>query len=105
MKLKITDRKKFVDEKAGVVATTIFDNLGNKFSSKATCSKDDTFNEEIGSRISFLRAKSKMYNKYSREYSKIIVATSKQLGQLQSIGQEFNDACVKIESEIKGLID
>ncbi len=104
MKLKVIERQTSVNEKSKVVITIITDNIGNKFKGKARCSSEDNFDKEFGSKLSFLRAKSKMYNKYAREYNKAIKEVNNKLEIFKTNKSILDKSKQEVLDNIKGLI-
>jgi len=65
--VKIKKTEEFINEEKGVVVTVIYDEMNNRFIGKAYCSKEDDFNTELGSKLSYLRAKRIMLRAYDKE--------------------------------------
>lgn len=104
MKLKIVDKKVTLNEKAKVVTTVITDEFGNRFKGKARCSEQDTFNPDFGTKLSYFRAKSKMFDSYYREYNQNIKLADARKLRLVSICNKFGKTREKVMDDIKKLL-
>mgnify|MGYP006988897405 CR=1 FL=1 len=88
--VRIIDTKEIVNMKKRVITTIITDEYGHKFIGQSWCSVEDEFNEEFGSKLSYLRAKKHMIKAYNNE--------NKRYHKSQLKG--FEDYCKRMETEI-----
>lgn len=104
MKIRLpkTDKKVIIDEKRGTVTTLLLgvDNPSLKFVGVAKCSPLDTFDAEIGAKISYKRARRAMLVEIRNE----IRAEVKKGQKYAEIHQELVDDLTKAIEELKQSI-
>ena len=105
MKIKLpkTEKKVIIDEKRGIV-TTLLIGAGNpsiKFVGVAKCNPEDTFNADIGAKISYRRAKCKLLVRVRNEIRTEIQKGKKYAEMHEKLAQDVT----KIIDELKQSID
>jgi hypothetical protein len=75
------------------------------FMGKATCAEEDEWNEELGRKIAFSRAKDKCYKSFFKRANRFVQAIDNRLGDMITL---FNDFGMKLENKrdiLQGQID
>lgn len=75
------------------------------FMGKATCAEEDEWNEELGRKIAFSRAKDKCYRSFFKRANRFVQAIDNRLGDMINL---FNDFGMKLENKrdiLQGQID
>lgn len=99
----IHEHFKFTDFSIGY---SINYNLENKlympysFMGKAVCAAGDEWNEELGRKIAFSRAKDKCYKSFFKRANKLVQALDGRLGDMITM---FNDFGMKLEEKREAL--
>ena len=89
MKIRLpeTEKKVIFDKKTGVTTTllTSIEDKTIKFVGIAKCAPEDTFDEEIGAKISYKRARRQMLVKVRNEAREIIKILDKRKEEYQAV--------------------
>lgn len=76
--------------------------MPKSFSGKAVCSPDDEWNEEIGKKLAFKRAKEKVYTSFFKRASTYVNTIDRRLNEMIT---RFNDFGAKLDENQKKLTD
>jgi len=83
--------------------------LPRSFSGKAVCAPEDKWDEELGKKIAFSRAKAKLYTSFFKRANKFVQATDNRLGEMIDIfntfGEKLDDKRRMLEKEISFAAD
>lgn len=74
--------------------------LPSSFMGKAVCAEDDEWNEELGRKIAFSRAKDKCYKSFFKRANKFVQTVDARLGDMIDM---FNDFGLKLENKREAL--
>lgn len=74
--------------------------LPSSFMGKAVCSTEDEWNEELGRKIAFSRAKDKCYKSFFKRANKFVQTVDRRLGDMIDM---FNDFGLKLENKREAL--
>jgi hypothetical protein len=107
--MKGTKKKTIVVAEKGYVKTILFDKYGNQFIGEAKCAGNDIFNEEFGSKLSYLRAKRLMgvtmknaLGDEINELAKAIVDYSIDYEDYSDVADEAKEQIVELYKETFG---
>jgi hypothetical protein len=79
--------------------------MPSSFIGKAVCAENDEWNEELGRKIAFSRAKDKCYKSFFKRANIFVQAIDKHLGDMI---EKFNDFGLKLENKretLQNIID
>ena len=76
--------------------------MPHSFMGKAVCAPEDEWNEELGRKIAFSRAKDKCYKSFFKRANALVQTVDRRLGDMIEL---FNDFGVKLESKRQALQD
>ena len=74
--------------------------LPSSFIGKAVCAESDEWNEELGRKIAFSRAKDKCYKSFFKRANKLVQTLDRRLGDMIDT---FNDFGLKLEGKREAL--
>ncbi len=74
--------------------------MPNSFIGKAVCAAEDEWDEELGKKIAFARAKDKCYKSFFKRANTFVQAVDRRLGDMISA---FNDLGLKLDTKREAL--
>lgn len=84
-------------------------NMPTSFMGKAVCSPDDEWDEELGRRIAFARAKDKCYKSFFRRANALVQMIDLYLGRMMDQFNAFGDKCAanreRLDASIEHYLD
>ena len=82
--------------------------LPSSFMGKAVCANEDEWNEELGRKIAFSRAKDKCYKSFFKRMNNFVQAVDRRLGDtiytLNSFGSKLSDKKDALDEEIEKML-
>ena len=95
----------FPNEKKRVVTTKITTQNGKVYFGQAWCSAEDTFNAEFGSKLSYLRAKRRMWRDYNKDNKRWYEGQMKAFAEWKKAQEDEIEKCDFIIGKIEEAID
>jgi hypothetical protein len=74
--------------------------MPNSFMGKAVCAEEDEWNEELGKKIAFSRAKDKCYKSFFKRANLLVQTLDRRLGDMI---EAFNDFGLKLDAKREAL--
>lgn len=113
MKIKIPlkdyDKTVIVDEKRRTVTTLLKGNktynLGAKFVGVAVCSPNDIYNEEVGRKISYLRAKKALLSAMRTEIKRLIKEAQIAEVHYKEVCDSMTDFIENIKEQVNSIAE
>ena len=102
---KVMNSRKYINETKRVITTIITDQNGKEFMGQAWCSKDDTFDIEFGSKLSYLRAKRKMLKSQNKANKEWYERQTKMFKEWDKAQRDEIDTIDYITAKINAAID
>ena len=79
--------------------------MPNSFMGKAVCSENDEWNEDLGRKIAFSRAKDKCYRSFFKRANSLINCIDRRLGEMVDSFNTFGDNLSKKKDNLQYQID
>lgn len=79
--------------------------MPNSFMGKAVCSENDEWNEELGRKIAFSRAKDKCYRSFFKRANSLVNNIDRRLGEMVDSFNTFGDNLSKKKENLQYQID